>query len=148
MLGKNTSLRAIALASIAATLLAPFLTGVVLGVSLGWPKPMAGVIWSGPLAFLVAISTMPMQMTVVGVTLALCGCLACECERWAVPILVVGTSLIGIGTVLFGMETILRLEEPGTPRFLMGFLLAGALTGLVYAGLIASCDRLLRRCAE
>ena len=141
MLGKDTSFRAIALAALISTLLAPFLTGVTLGLP---HKGIWGAFFGGPLAFVVALSQMPWLMFGVWLAMVMCGCLACECARWAFPVLIVGTSVIGGCAVLFGMQVIQRMNEPGTLPFVGAFLLAGALIGAIYGRLIVICDRWIK----
>jgi hypothetical protein len=141
MLGRDTSLRAIGLAALISALLAPFLTGVVLGSPY---KGIWGALFGGPLAFLVALSQMPLLIFGVWLAMVMCGCLACECARWAFPVVVLGTSVIGGCAVLFGMQVIQRVNEPGTLPYVGAFLLAGALTGTIYGGLIVICDRWIK----
>ena len=140
MLGQDTSLRAIAIAALISALLAPFLTGVILGL----PYKIWGALYGGPFAFLVALSQMPMLIFFVWLAMVMGGCLACECGRWAFPVLILGTSVIGGCAVLFGMRAILEIDKPETPHFVSAFLLAGALTGIVYGWLIVVCDRRIK----
>jgi hypothetical protein len=141
MLGKDTSFRAIALAALISTLSAPLLTGVTLGLP---HKGIWGAFFGAPLAFVVALSQMPWLMFGVWLAMVMCGCLVCECARWAFPVLILGTSVIGGCAVLFGMQLIQRMNEPGTLPFVGAFLLAGALTGAIHRRLIVICDRWIK----
>jgi hypothetical protein len=141
MLGQDTSLRAIGLAALISVLLAPFLTGVVLGVLY---VGIWGALFGGPLAFLVAVFQMPLLIFGVWLAMVMCCCLACECARWAFPVLILGTSVIGGSAVLFGMQMIQWVNEPGTLPYVGGFLLAGALTGTICGRLIVICDHWIK----
>jgi hypothetical protein len=65
-------------------------------------------------------------------------------RAWAFPVLILGTSVVGGSAVLFGMQMIRWVNEPGTLPYVGGFLLAGALTGTIYGGLIVTCDRWIK----
>jgi hypothetical protein len=53
--------------------------------------------------------------------MVMCGCLACECARWGFPVLIFGTSTIGGCAVLFGVQVIQWVNEPGTLPYVEHF---------------------------
>ena len=143
MPGNDTSREATALAAFMAALLAPFVTGIMLDLFHGDGMP----VFSGSLAFIGAIFLLPAPMFFVWAAIRIVGRLACECGRFAVPILIVCTAFIGACVALFEFDAISNLEQPGSWLLLGAFLTAGALTGAAYAGLIVFWDRLLKELA-
>ncbi len=140
MLGNDTSREAVTLAGFMATLMAPFVTGVVLDLVHGDGMPLS----SGSLAFVGAIFLLPVTMVLVWAAIGVVGRLACKCGRFSVLVLIACTALIAASVALFEFDVISKLKQSEGRLFLGAFLAAGALTGVVYAGLIEFWDQLLK----
>jgi len=143
-LGLRTTQEAIALAAPMATLLAPFLTGVVIAMVFKEKAPLA----IGALTFLFAIFEYPTTMFLTWLAIGMAGRFACRCEPWAVIALVICCSLIGVCVALVGLGPILDLTQARNWLMAGSFLAAGAVTGLVYAPLIVFWDGLLKYICE
>jgi hypothetical protein len=134
---------AIVLASFLATLLAPFVTGVLINVRSGVGEPINGIS-----ALIGAMLEMPGTLALVWIGLFVSGRLI-PSTRWpAILFLIVTTAVIGGCVALFRLDAIGRLNEWQGRATLGVFMFAGALTGAAYAWLIWFWDGLLRALSE
>ena len=134
---------AIMLASFLATLLAPFVTGVLINAQSVVGEPINGIS-----ALVGAMIEMPGTLALVWIGLFVSGRPTAG-TRWPpVLFLIVATAVIGGCVALFRLDAKDRLNEWQGWAALGVFLFAGALTGAAYAWLIRFWDRLLRALSE
>jgi hypothetical protein len=134
---------AIMLASFFATLLAPFVTGVLINAQSVVGEPINGIS-----ALFGALLEMPGTLALVWIGLFVSGRLTAG-TRWpSILSLIAATAVIGGCVALFRLDAIDRLNEWQGWAALGVFLFAGALTGAAYAWLICFWDRLLRALSE
>ena len=149
MWGPKTSERrkpareAIMLASFFATLLAPFVTGVLINAQSVVGEPINGIS-----ALVGALLEMPGTLALVWIGLFVAGRLTAGARWPSILFLIVATAVIGGCVALFRLDAIDRLNEWQGWAALGVFLFAGALTGAGYAWLIRFWDRLLRALSE
>jgi hypothetical protein len=134
---------AIMLASFLATLLAPFVAGVLINARSVVGEPINGIS-----ALVGATLEMPGTLALVWIGLFVAGRLAAS-TRWPAVLFLMGaTAVIGGCVALFRLDAIDRLNEWEGQATLGVFLCAGTLTGAAYAWLIWCWDRLLRALSE
>lgn len=136
------SCEAITLASFLATLLAPLVTGTLIELCGGDDEPINGVS-----ALIGALLEMPGTLAAVWITLYVSANVARN-AGWRSFLLIATTAIAGGCVALFRLDAVHHLDVTQHRTGVGVFLVAGAITGWAYEGLISFWDSLLKELAE
>ena len=134
---------AIFLASFMATLLAPFMTGLLIEM-LG----SATELINGISALVGALLELPGTLALVWISFYVLGRLAHGVNWRCALFLMASAAAVGGCVALFRLDVIDHLNTRQGQIVLDVFLMAGALTGAAYVWLMWFCDRLLKALSE